>query len=219
MTQVTNKAAAICSHQGKSELVLASSSRYRKALLDRLRIPFACYSPDIDESVKPDEEPTALARRLAIEKARAVAHLYPDQLVIGSDQCCVLGGRRLGKPGTVEAAIEQLTAASGRSVHLLTGVCVMASNSGIYFVELVSCTVNFRILSKEQITAYVNTERPLDCSGSFKSEGLGISLFESIECDDPTAVAGLPLISLVRLLAKHGYDILAELPQSGEQIE
>ena len=184
-------------------LVLASTSRYRRELLERLRLPFDVARPEVDETPRADEAPMALAARLAREKAAAVAARQPGAWVIGSDQCAELAGRPLGKPGRREAAIAQLQAMSGQAVRFHTAVCLRSGERELQAMDLT--TVRFRPLSDAEIERYVDAEQPLDCAGSFKCEGLGISLFEAIDNRDPTALIGLPLIALSRLLREAGY--------------
>lgn len=193
-------------------LVLASSSSYRRALLARLCLPFEWRAPDVDERALPGEAPAALARRLAEHKAAVVGRGFRRALVIGSDQVAVNDGRTLGKPGHREAAIAQLAAASGRAVTFHTAVCVLDVESGRRRAAVVPCTVHFRPLGMAEICAYVDAEEPFDCAGSFKAEGLGIVLFERFEGEDPTALTGLPLIALARLLRESGCDVLGSLP-------
>ena len=188
-------------------IVLGSTSPYRSVLLRRLGLPFETAAPAVDETAYPGEPPAALVQRLSERKARAVAERAADALIIGSDQVAVLDGAVLGKPGTRENAVRQLTVASGRSVRFLTGLCVLDSASDVVEVDVVPFDVRFRVLTKEQIERYVNAESPLDCAGSFKSEGLGIALFERMEGDDPTALMGLPLIRLVRMLSRFGIEL------------
>lgn len=188
-------------------LVLASSSPHRHALLDRLGLAYRIDAPDIDESRLPDESPRDYVARLALAKAEAVRPRHPHALVIGSDQAAVRDGAVLGKPGNHARAAEQLAAASGRSVLFLTGLSVLDAASGRARTEVVPFTVHFRPLSAETIERYLRAERPYGCAGSFMSEGLGISLFERLEGDDPTALIGLPLITLVSLLAAEGVHI------------
>jgi MAF protein len=190
------------------DVVLASSSRYRQTVLAKLGLPFTAAAPDIDESPLPGEAPHALVARLAAAKARALAARFPNHLIIGSDQVAVLDGRMLGKPGTEPAAREQLRIASGRCVEFLTGLCLLDSASGSEHLVVEPFRVHFRTLTETQITHYVDREQPLDCAGSFKSEGLGIALFEKLEGDDPNALIGLPLIRLVRLLEQAGVAVL-----------
>ncbi len=192
-------------------LVLASSSPYRRALLERLRVPFASAAPDIDESRRPGEAPRALVRRLAQEKAAALAPAWPDALVIGSDQVAVNAGQVLGKPGSHAAAVRQLRSASGRSVEFPTAVCVLDTASGQALVDVVTTTVVFRALDDAAIERYLAAEQPYDCAGSFKVEGLGIALFERVTSDDPTALTGLPLIRLCAMLAACGCAVLEAL--------
>lgn len=188
-------------------LLLASSSPYRRELLSRLRLPFTCASPDIDESHLPDEPACALVKRLAEQKARALSAAYPGHLIIGSDQVAVLGERILGKPLDFERAREQLVAASGASVTFLTGLALLNVDSGECQVDVVPFTVNMRRLSTAAIERYLLAEKPYDCAGSFKAEGLGVSLFQSTEGPDATSLVGLPLIRLVDMLLKEGVQI------------
>ena len=181
-------------------IVLASTSKYRKSLLDRFGLAFETASPETDETALPDESPTATAERLALAKARAVRSRFPDALIIGSDQVAHLDGQVFGKPGTTDAAIGQLTRMSGRTVVFDTALCLLDAASGEYCVETVPTRVRFRELVDDEIRRYVDIERPLDCAGSAKSEGLGITLLEALSGDDPTALVGLPLIALARLL-------------------
>jgi MAF protein len=189
-------------------LALASSSPYRRALLERLQLPFTWQAPQIDESRHDNESATDLVKRLAAEKARALAQSHPDHLIIGSDQVAVLGnGQILGKPHDLERAQAQLRAASGSSVSFLTGLALLNSRSGHCQIDCVPFTVHFRRLSEEQILRYLQRERPFDCAGSFKSEGLGISLFRSTEGEDATSLIGLPLIRLVDMLLAENLQI------------
>jgi len=188
-------------------LLLASSSAYRRELLSRLRLPFTCASPDIDETRLPDETPQALVLRLAEQKARALAERYPHHLIIGSDQVAVLGNEVLGKPHDFARAHRQLSNASGKSVTFLTGLALLNSESGICQVDHVPFTVHFRELDAERITRYLEAEQPYDCAGSFKAEGLGVSLFRATEGSDATSLIGLPLIRLVDMLLKEGVSI------------
>lgn len=189
------------------ELILASSSPYRRALLDRLQLPYQAVSPDIDETRLPHETPTAYVRRLSQEKAAAVAVSHPGALVIGSDQAAVLNGQILGKPGNHERALEQLRRAAGQHVDFLTGLCLLNAASGRAQTEVVPTRVHFRSLDDAAIERYLQREQPYDCAGSFRSEALGITLFERIEGDDPTALIGLPLICLVGLLQAEGVQL------------
>ena len=188
-------------------LVLASSSPYRRELLSRLRLPFTWSAPAIDESHRPDESPESLVRRLAEEKARALTEQNPDHLIIGSDQVAVLNGQILGKPHNIIRARAQLEAASGTSVTFLTGLCLLNSASNRQQTDCVSFTVHFRQLDTERIRRYLETEQPFDCAGSFKAEGLGVSLFRATEGSDATSLIGLPLIRLVDMLINEGVQI------------
>ncbi|MDH1010371.1 Maf family nucleotide pyrophosphatase [Pseudomonas nicosulfuronedens] len=181
-------------------LILASSSPYRRELLQRLRLPFECASPDIDETPLPGENAEQLVRRLAESKARALAQHYPTHLIIGSDQAAVNSSRILGKPHNLERATEQLKDASGKSVSFLTGLCLLNSQSGQAQIDCVRFTVHFRNLDDARIRRYLEAEQPFDCAGSFKAEGLGVSLFRSTEGEDATSLVGLPLIRLVDML-------------------
>lgn len=190
-------------------LVLASTSRYRRELLGRLRLPFDVARPETDETPLPGEAPAALASRLAGAKAAAVARLAPGAWVLGSDQVAELDGAPLGKPGGREAAIAQLASMSGRTIAFHTGVCLIpGATAGDGAAPLaaadVTC-VRFRRLDPAEIARYVDAEQPFDCAGSFKSEGLGIALFDGIESSDPTALVGLPLIATARLLRQAGF--------------
>ena len=184
-------------------LVLASTSRYRAALLARLGLPCDSARPEVDEGARPGEPPASLALRLAAAKAEAVAAARPDALVLGSDQVASCDGRTLGKPGSREAAIAQLQQMSGREAVFLTAVA-LAGPGGPVEQALDTTTVRFRSLAVDEIVRYVDAESPLDCAGSFKAEGLGIVLFEAIESRDPTALVGLPLIATARLLRARG---------------
>ena len=183
-------------------LILASSSVYRRQLLERLQRPFNVDSPDVDESVLPDETPEAYVERLAVAKATAVAARHPHALVIGSDQTCVCRGRIVGKPGSVERAVAQLQAASGQTVRFLTGVCVTGIAAGVNTVWTVRTDAVFRELDDAEIRRYLAQEPALDSAGAFKSEGLGISLLAAMHGDDPTALIGLPLITLSATLRR-----------------
>lgn len=189
-------------------LVLASSSPYRRDLLARLGLAFVVDSPDIDETRLKDEAPAAYVQRLALAKARAVAARHPGAVAIGSDQAAVCGADVLGKPGSAQGAREQLARLSGNPVDFLTALAVVGSADAQEQVELDCTRVMFRALTTAEIRAYVARELPVDCAGSFKSEGLGIALFENIASDDPTALIGLPLIALCRMLRIAGIDPL-----------
>jgi len=185
-------------------LILASSSKYRKNLLKRFGFDFNCQSPSIDETAGKDEAPGDLVRRLANHKAEFVSAGYPDAIVIGSDQVAVFAERIIGKPGGFEAALEQLCSFSGQSVRFLTAVCVTCAETG--FSENYSdvTEVEFRTLQSEEIERYLQREKPYDCAGAFKAESLGITLFEKIISDDPTALIGLPLIRTAGILRLAG---------------
>jgi septum formation protein len=185
-------------------LVLASTSRYRRELLERFGLPFVTANPAVDETAISGEHPAATAERLALAKARAVAADHPASLIIGSDQVAYMDGERFGKPGTMERAVDQLRRMSGRTVIFHTGVALYDSDSERYWCEGVPTKVRFRALTEDEIVRYVEKERPLDCAGSAKSEGLGISLLDALSGDDPTALIGLPLIALARMLRQEG---------------
>ncbi len=185
-------------------LILGSTSRYRRELLGRLRLPFDVAAPDVDETPLTGEAPRDLALRLALAKARAVAALHPQAVVIGSDQVADLAGEPLGKPGDHERAIAQLRRMRGQTVIFQTAVAVMCQASGFEQVELAEVRVRFRDLDDAEIERYLRAEEPYDCAGSAKSEGLGIALLDAIESDDPTALIGLPLIRTCRMLRAAG---------------
>jgi MAF protein len=189
-------------------LVLGSTSPFRREILQKLGLPFETAAPDIDESGKENETPEQLVVRLAEKKARAVAGDFPDALIIGSDQVAVNDGEILGKPHTHERAIEQLQNASGKTVRFLTGLCLYNSATGNAQCEVVPFDVVFRKLTREQIENYLKREQPYNCAGSFKSEALGIALFEKLEGEDPNTLIGLPLIRLVRMLENEGVQVL-----------
>ena len=185
-------------------LVLGSTSVYRRELLQRLRLPFTVMAPEVDETPQPHEAPDALALRLALAKAHAVAAQQPEAVVIGSDQVADLAGHALGKPGTHERATEQLRLMSGHSVVFQTAVAVVCHATGFAQALLAAVEVRFRPLSDAEIERYLRAEQPYDCAGSAKSEGLGIALLEAIHSDDPTALVGLPLIRTCRMLRSAG---------------
>lgn len=187
-----------------TRLVLASTSPFRQSLLAHLGLPFDTSSPDVNESALEGEAPEQLVQRLARLKAAAVAAAHPDSLIIGSDQVACIEGRIMGKPGDRETAIAQLSLASGKAVTLYTGLCLLNTRSRHEQVVCEPYTVHFRTLSQGQIERYVDKEQPFGCAGSFKSEGLGITLFSRLEGDDPNALIGLPLIRLVELLNNEG---------------
>ena len=189
-------------------LVLGSSSPYRRELLARLRQPFEVVLPEVDETPLAHESPRELASRLALAKANAVAQRLPDRVIIGSDQVAELDGRPLGKPGSHERAVEQLHRMRGRQVLFHTAVAVVCAESGFSQMEIAEVRVRFRDLTSTEIENYLQAEKPYDCAGSAKSEGLGIALLESIDSDDPTALIGLPLIRTARLLRAAGVPLL-----------
>lgn len=193
---------------GARAVVLGSTSRYRRELLSRLRLAFEVRAPDVDETPLPGESPLALARRLALAKARAVAAQCPEAVVIGSDQVADLQGTPLGKPGTHANAVAQLRRMSGQEVVFQTAVAVVCAATGFEQLEVAPVRVRFRALADPEIEAYLHTEQPYDCAGSAKSEGLGIALLEAIDNDDPTALVGLPLIRTCRMLRAAGVRIL-----------
>lgn len=198
------------------QLVLASSSPYRRALLEQLRLPFVCASPHVDESPQPGEAVPVLVARLALAKARALAGRFPGALIIGSDQACALDGRILGKPGNADAARAQLNACSGRRVTFHTGLVLYdtrgdaAQHAFQHSVD--TYTVQFRDLAPAEIAYYVELEQPFDCAGSFKVEGLGITLFSAFEGKDFNSLIGLPLLSLCAMLRAAGLNPLAPAP-------
>jgi septum formation protein len=192
-------------------LILGSTSRYRRELLERLRVPFDVVSPEVDETPLPGEAPQALATRLALAKAKAVAALHHQAVVIGSDQVADLNGEPLGKPGTHERAVVQLQRMRGQTVIFQTAVSVVCQASGFEQTELAQIKVRFRDLSDAEIEAYLRAEEPYDCAGSAKSEGLGIALLDAIDNDDPTALIGLPMIRTARLLRAAGIDLLGAI--------
>ena len=194
----------------KTPLILASSSRYRRELLDRLGLPYTTVSPDVDETPLENEAPAALALRLAHLKAEAVAKMHPDAIVIGSDQVCDLAGTPLGKPHTFEKAVAQLKAMQGKRLVFHTAVCVIAPTVPVQ--DTVSDTViTMRTLSDAAIRDYVEREKPFDCAGSAKIEKLGIALMDSVTSDDPTSLIGLPLMRLTTMLTKAGLPPVAGL--------
>lgn len=189
-------------------IVLASSSIYRRQLLEKLGLPFVFASPSINETPNPGETPRTLVARLATQKAQALAQQYPTSLIIGSDQVACLDDDILGKPGNQENAFQQLQACSGRRVEFLTGLCLLDSAHGTSQTIVEPFAVHFRQLSNQQIQNYLAREQPYDCAGSFKSESLGIALFKKLEGDDPNTLIGLPLIRLVELLQESGVSVL-----------
>lgn len=191
-----------------SRLVLASTSPYRRALLEKLGVTFECAAPGVDETALPGETPRHLVLRLAQAKAQALAERYPQHLIIGSDQVCVLDGEITGKPLTEENAVKQLMKARGNIVTFYTGLALYNSATGHLQTECEPFDVHFRHLSEQEITDYLRKERPLNCAGSFKSEGLGITLFEGLEGRDPNTLVGLPLIALCQMLRREEYNPL-----------
>jgi septum formation protein len=187
-----------------ASLILASGSRYRKDLLTRLGIPFEVRSPDVDETPRAGETARDLATRLARAKAAAIAGQYPDAWVLGADQVAVCANHLLGKPGNAQGAIEQLTAASGQTVSFFTAACLARGRDGTNDEHLDETRVHFRRLSAAEISHYVTLDQPFDCAGSFRSEGLGVTLFERIDSTDPTALIGVPLIWLSSALRRAG---------------
>ncbi len=188
------------------QLILGSSSPYRKALLEKLGLPFECFTPDIDESRHPDESPLELVERLAIAKARETAKTWPGALIIGSDQVAVLDEKIIGKPANHDQAVLQLKEASGREVNLFTGLCLYNAATGTIQRSVESYSVVFRDLSDKQIEAYLEKDQPYNCAGSLKSETLGIAMLNRLEGEDPNTLIGLPLIRLVDMLLNEGID-------------
>lgn len=189
-------------------IILGSTSPFRKALLERLSIDFDCDSAEIDEIPLQNEAVEDMVVRLAVEKARAIADRHPDALIIGSDQSAVLNGRKLSKPGNFENAFKQLSDASGQKITFQTGLCLLNTKTGNIQSTCVPYTVVFKELTASMIENYLHKEEPYNCAGSFKSEGLGIALFERFEGSDPNALIGLPLIQLVNFLENEGFSIL-----------
>jgi len=205
---MTSSAASSACQTQVRRLILGSSSRYRRELLQRLRLPFDVHSPDVDESPLPSEAPVDLACRLALVKARTVAALYPEAVVIGSDQVADLNGHPLGKPGNFDRAVAQLRMMRGQAVVFQTAVAVVCLATGFEQMLLAPVRVQFRSLDDGEIERYLRTEAPYDCAGSAKSEGLGIALLERIDNDDPSALVGLPLIRTCALLRAAGVEVL-----------
>ena len=190
------------------KLLLASGSPYRKQLLERLELEFSCQAPDIDETPQPGETAEALALRLSEAKAQTLTEDYPNHLIIASDQAAQLGQAILGKPGTHHRAIEQLMACSNQAVTFYTGLCLLNTKTGKQQLACIPFTVHFRQLNRQQIENYIKKEEPLDCAGSFKCEGLGITLFTKMSGDDPNSLTGLPLIRLTDMLLNEGISII-----------
>jgi len=194
--------------KNQPKIVLASSSPYRKELLQKICPTFESQSPKVDESSRRNEDPLSLSKRLAYEKAMALKTSFPEHLIIGSDQVAMLGDQQLTKPGDYKNCVQQLTASSGKIIQFYTSLCVLDSNSSKHQIDVDLCRVHMKILSEQEIENYVKKEQPFNCAASFKSEGLGIALFNKIEGDDPNALIGLPLIKLVSLLDFFGYEVL-----------
>ncbi|RZL67778.1 MAG: septum formation inhibitor Maf [Variovorax sp.] len=189
-------------------VILGSTSRYRRELMNRLQLPFEVQAPAVDETSQPGETPRALAERLALEKAHAVAARFPEAVVIGSDQVADLAGEALGKPGDHERATAQLRKMRGQTLVFQTAVAVVCHATGFAQIDLAPVRVVFRNLSDDAIERYLRAEQPYDCAGSAKSEGLGIALLDAIDSDDPSALVGLPLIRTCRMLRAAGIDLL-----------
>jgi len=189
-------------------IILGSTSPFRKAILEKLGIPFVCHAPNLDETAKDGETAAQLVERLAIEKAQTVAADFDAGLVIGSDQVALVDGKVLGKPEDHAGAVNQLAFSSGKVVTFYTGLCLLDADSGEYQSLVEPFEVHFRDLSHAEIENYLKVERPYNCAGSFKSEGLGIALFSKLVGDDPNTLIGLPLIRLVALLQAKGIDVL-----------
>lgn len=188
-------------------IILASTSPYRRELLARLQLPFEAVAPETDESPLPGEHPAATAERLSVAKAQAVAARFPDALIIGSDQVAYQGDHSFGKPGIRQSAITQLRAMSGKTVIFHTGLCLLNAATGRSHLRGIPTEVRFRELSDTEILRYLDKEDALNCAGSAKSEGLGISLLEYLRCDDPNALVGLPLIALCDMLRAEGIEL------------
>jgi septum formation protein len=191
-----------------SRIVLGSSSPFRKSLLEKLDLSFDCDSPDIDETPMKDEHPRDMVARLAKEKANAIAERHPQSIIIASDQCATLDGEIIGKPGDHDNAVAQLKKASGRTVTFYTSLCVFNAGTNQYEETVEPFYVYFRKLTDDQITTYLEKEEPYNCAGSFKSEGLGIALFDRLEGNDPNTLIGLPLIQLVRMLERFQVNVI-----------
>lgn len=193
-----------------SPLILASTSPYRRALLEKLGVEFICAAPDTDETPKDGESATDLVQRLAQEKAHSLSEKFPNHFIIGSDQVCVIDGKIVGKPGSIENAHQQLRAASGKVITFYTGLCVLNSHTMQKEIICEPFHVHFRRLTDDEINAYIKLEMPLYCAGSFMCESAGILLFSQLEGRDPNALVGLPLIALNEILLKFGYNALLE---------
>ncbi|MGG4610213.1 Maf family protein [Providencia sp. Me31A] len=191
-------------------IILASTSAFRQTLLKKLGLPFLAVPPNIDESSILQESAQALVMRLSHEKAQALANQYPQHLIIGSDQVCVIDGKIVGKPHHFDNAFKQLKAASGNKITFYTGLCLLDTETGKFNVQCELFDVYFRQLSDNEITNYLHKEEPYQCAGSFKSEGLGISLFEKLSGRDPNTLIGLPIILLLEMLRHHGVNPLLD---------
>lgn len=191
-----------------TKLILASSSPYRKNLLERLHLDFECHSPDIDETRLDDELAGEYVCRLAEQKAQTVSDRFPDTVVIGSDQCALLDKQILGKPGNFENALKQLKSAQGKTVVFHTGICVLHAAKGFRQVDEINYSVEFRHLNDQQLSHYLQVEQPYQCTGSIQSEGYGACLFSKMQGDDPTALVGLPLIRLITMLENAGIEVV-----------
>ena len=188
-------------------LILASTSPFRAELLARLQLPFETFAPDIDETPMAGETPESMVTRLTEGKAEAAREQFPNHLIIASDQCATCDGDIIGKPSTHARAVEQLSRFSNRSITFLTGLCLLNTATGQMQIDCVPFVVQFRELTEQQIENYLSIEKPYQCAGSFKSEGLGISLFAKMSGEDPNALIGLPLIRLTSFLANEGIDL------------
>ena len=197
------------------QLILASTSIYRRQLLEKLHIPFQTLKPEVDETPLPDEGAADLVERLSIAKAKKVAQSIDDGWIIGSDQVATFEGKILGKPHNVDNAVAQLQACQGKTVTFLTGLCLLNAKTGQYQSMVEPFQVHFKSLNLSQIRRYVDIEQPLDCAGSFKSEGLGISLFDALQGRDPNSLIGLPLISLIELFKNAGVDVFDMMSTGG----
>lgn len=190
------------------KLILASSSPYRRELLERLKIPFEVIAPHVDETPRPGEPPVEMVERLAVEKARVIASRTPDSLVIGSDQVALYDNIMVGKPRDHDEAMRQLRDASGKTVTLYCGLALVNASTSHVQSEVIPFRVTFRELTESQIESYLHKERPYSCTGSVKSEGLGIALLEKFDGEDPNALIGLPLIRLIRMLENEGIEVI-----------
>jgi len=190
------------------QIILGSSSPYRRKLLEKLKIDFAVASPDIDETPKAGESARDLVGRLALAKAKKIGNKYKNALIIGSDQVATIGGKILGKSGNFARAFKQLKQSSGKAVEFYTALCLLNSETDEYQLEVVPFTVHFRKLSDAEIKGYIEREQPFNCAGSFQAEGLGVALFEKLEGDDPNTLIGLPLMRLNAMLKQQGINIL-----------